>query len=245
VRRPSPQPVTLPARSLRTLVRSRMTAASPALLGLAEADGAVRCVACAHRCLVRPRPSRDLPRSGENRDGRLVTTSSGRPWPPTPTRSRRSRSSTCTRAASPSRSPRRGCNFHCLHCQNWTISQPSEMAGTSARSTCPPDAVVGAALAADSRSVAYTYTEPTVFIEYVVETARLAWRHGLVNVLVTNGYQTPEPWTCLRRWSRRQRHLKSFGRSLLSAHRGRAPGSRPGHTRRLRRRGIWVEVRPF
>jgi len=112
---------TLPARSLRTLVRSRMTAASPALLGLAEADGAVRCVACAHRCLVRPGRA-GICRVRENRDGRLVTTVFGqavaanrRPIEKKPLFHVYPGSIAFSIAT-------RGCNFHCLHCQNWTIS---------------------------------------------------------------------------------------------------------------------------
>ncbi len=67
------QPVRSRPGASRPLPARPMTAASPALLGLAEADGAVRCVACAHRCLVRPGRA-GICRVRENRDGRLVTT---------------------------------------------------------------------------------------------------------------------------------------------------------------------------
>ena len=67
------QPVRSRPGASRPLPARPTTAASPALLGLAEADGAVRCVACAHRCLVRPGRA-GICRVRENRDGRLVTT---------------------------------------------------------------------------------------------------------------------------------------------------------------------------
>jgi pyruvate formate lyase activating enzyme len=79
----------------------------------------------------------------------------------------------------------RGCNFHCLHCQNWSISQAAREDLDVPDFALPPASVVSAALAAGSRSIAYTYTEPTVFIEYVVATARLAAAAGLANVLVS------------------------------------------------------------
>jgi pyruvate formate lyase activating enzyme len=85
-----------------------------------------------------------------------------------------------------------GCDFHCHFCQNWAIAQSSRELTHPPTVYLPPDAVVARARAGGARAVAYTYVEPTVFIEYVLDTARLARAAGLGNVLVTNGYQTPE-----------------------------------------------------
>jgi len=84
-----------------------------------------------------------------------------------------------------------GCNLACRFCQNWEISQarPEETRNLD----FPPERVVREALAAGCRSVAYTYSEPTVFFEYLVDTARVARRAGLRNVWVTAGYINPEP----------------------------------------------------
>ena len=82
-----------------------------------------------------------------------------------------------------------GCNLHCLFCQNWSISQGRE---TPASDTSP-EALVDAALRAGSVGIAYTYSEPLVWFEFVRDTARLAHRKGLKNVLVTNGFLNPEP----------------------------------------------------
>ncbi|MBW2972374.1 AmmeMemoRadiSam system radical SAM enzyme [Candidatus Woesearchaeota archaeon] len=88
-----------------------------------------------------------------------------------------------------------GCNFRCLNCQNWQISQfkPEETANVEMF----PDAVVQNALQAGSKSVAYTYSEPSVFYEYMYDTSKIARQHGLRNVWVTNGFMNPEPLTQL------------------------------------------------
>jgi pyruvate formate lyase activating enzyme len=85
-----------------------------------------------------------------------------------------------------------GCNFRCLHCQNYSISQAPRTRPTIAGADLAPEDVVGNALAAGCRSVSYTYTEPTIYYEYAYDTAVLAKKAGLRNIFVTNGYITPE-----------------------------------------------------
>ena len=219
-----------------------LMAASPALLGIAEAGDAVRCVACAHRCLIRPGRA-GICRVRENRDGRLVTTVFG--------------AAVAANADPIEKKPlfhvypgsvafsiaTRGCNFHCLHCQNWTISQAERDGRTVRTFHLLPEAVVAEALAAGSRSIAYTYTEPTVFIEYVVETARLARRAGLANVLVTNGYQTPEALDLLAPLVEAANvDLKSFDDHFYRRILGARLAPVLETLVEMRRRGIWLEV---
>lgn len=83
----------------------------------------------------------------------------------------------------------RGCNLHCKFCQNWQISQQPE--GVVNR--CLPQDVVELAVTNDSVGIAFTYSEPLVWYEFVRDTARLAHEAGLVNVLVSNGYLNTEP----------------------------------------------------
>lgn len=86
-----------------------------------------------------------------------------------------------------------GCNFRCEFCQNWDISQITKRPeGKIIGEELPPEKVVKQALKSGCKSIAYTYTEPTIFFEYAQDTARLAKKEGLANVFVTNGYQTPE-----------------------------------------------------
>ncbi len=86
-----------------------------------------------------------------------------------------------------------GCNFRCGFCQNWEISQRS-FVGTvkpEGEETLPKE-IVTAAIENNCRSISYTYTEPTIFFEYALETAELAALKKLRNVFVTNGYMTEE-----------------------------------------------------
>ncbi len=81
-----------------------------------------------------------------------------------------------------------GCNFRCQFCDNWMISQDKEIAGTS----FPPEDIVKSAKENNCQGISYTYTEPTIFMEYAYDTAKLAHEAGLFNTFVTNGYMTPE-----------------------------------------------------
>ena len=88
-----------------------------------------------------------------------------------------------------------GCNLHCLNCQNWEISQADPQDSIAAQ--CPPDRLVSMARQFRCPSIAYTYTDPIVYFEYTLDTARLARRARVRNVLVTAGYVNPEPWQAL------------------------------------------------
>jgi pyruvate formate lyase activating enzyme len=81
-----------------------------------------------------------------------------------------------------------GCNFRCQFCDNWMISQDHEVAGRP----FPPEEIVKAAQDSMCQGISYTYTEPTIFMEYAYDTAKLAREAGLFNTFVSNGYMTPE-----------------------------------------------------
>lgn len=85
-----------------------------------------------------------------------------------------------------------GCNFHCRHCQNYSISQLERGAAIPGAERTPA-AIVASAIASGCRSIAYTYTEPTIFYEFALDTAALAQEAGLLNIFVTNGYISSEP----------------------------------------------------
>ena len=87
-----------------------------------------------------------------------------------------------------------GCNFRCMHCQNYEISQfPKERpdAAIPGREMKPED-VVNMAEQNNCESISYTYTEPTIFFEFAYDCARLAHEKGIKNVFVSNGYTSPE-----------------------------------------------------
>lgn len=83
----------------------------------------------------------------------------------------------------------KGCNFHCDFCQNWHISQKLD----APTEDITPDVAVSKAKESDSFGIAYTYNEPFIWYEFVLDTAKLAKSNGLENVLVTNGYVNIPP----------------------------------------------------
>ena len=83
----------------------------------------------------------------------------------------------------------KGCNLKCPYCQNWNISQD-----LSARTSFyPPDEIVRIAKKEGSIGIAYTYTEPNIWFEYVLETSKIAKANSLKNVMVTNGFINQPP----------------------------------------------------
>jgi pyruvate formate lyase activating enzyme len=151
-------------------------------------DGAVRCELCPHGCRL-PDGRAGPCGSRANAGGRMVAKEYGRlvstavdPIEKKPLYHFHPGSSILSIAA-------QGCNLHCQFCQNWTISQRRDAAAAEAA----PEEVVALALARRSIGVAYTYSEPLVWYEYVRDTARLARAAGLRNVIVSNGFLNPEP----------------------------------------------------
>ncbi|MGV8152442.1 MAG: AmmeMemoRadiSam system radical SAM enzyme [Candidatus Nanoarchaeia archaeon] len=90
-----------------------------------------------------------------------------------------------------------GCNFKCDFCQNFDISQISKT-GVILGEEFSPEKVVEHAIVTNCKSIAYTYNEPAVFIEYVREIASLAKKKGLRNILVTNGYLSKEAFELIK-----------------------------------------------
>lgn len=90
-----------------------------------------------------------------------------------------------------------GCNFSCAHCQNADISQISkerafEDSDLILGKDLPPEKVIEDTLKNNCPSIAYTYTEPTIFVEYALDTMKLAKKKGIKNIWVSNGYMTKE-----------------------------------------------------
>ncbi|MBG0859782.1 MAG: AmmeMemoRadiSam system radical SAM enzyme [Bacteroidales bacterium] len=84
-----------------------------------------------------------------------------------------------------------GCNLVCLNCQNWTISQTGP--DKTRNYDLSPEEVVAECIKSSCRSIAYTYSEPTTFYEYTYDTAVLARKAGIKNIVKSNGYINPEP----------------------------------------------------
>jgi len=163
----------------------------PTVLATPMPDGSVRCGVCAHRCLVR-RGRFGICGVRENRDGQLVSLAYGAvvashldPIEKKPLFHVAPGSTAYSIATA-------GCPFHCTFCQNWEIAQGPRLGIELDTRPLPPDRVVAEAEMLRAESIAYTYVEPTVFLEYALDTARLARQAGLRNLFITDGYATPE-----------------------------------------------------
>ncbi|VVB51296.1 7-carboxy-7-deazaguanine synthase [uncultured archaeon] len=88
-----------------------------------------------------------------------------------------------------------GCNFRCKFCQNWEISQHLRLGGDITGEETTPEEVVEAAAQTQCKSIAFTYTEPTIFHEFNVDVMKLAKKRGLKTAYVSNGFITPEAVT--------------------------------------------------
>lgn len=135
-----------------------------------------------------------------------------------------------------------GCNFRCGFCQNWQISQLNFLKDQPGEDFSAAK-VVDLAKQNNCRSIAYTYTEPTIFFEFALEAARLAEEAGLANIFVTNGYMTDQAIALLKPYLHAANvDLKFFKES--SYQRVCAAKLAPvlESIRRLYEAGVWVEV---
>jgi pyruvate formate lyase activating enzyme len=134
-----------------------------------------------------------------------------------------------------------GCNLRCLNCQNWEISQVSP--NETSNYDLPPARVVEECIAAKCETIAYTYSEPTTFFEYVLETGKVAHEQKVRNLLKSNGYINEEP---LRRLCRvidaANIDLKNFDDGIYR----RLSSARLEPVLRalkvLREEGVWLEI---
>lgn len=108
-----------------------------------------------------------------------------------------------------------GCNLRCLNCQNWEISQRSPE--ETYNGELFPDQVVETAIRNECQSIAYTYSEPTAWYEYMYDTAELAASQKIKNVWVTNGYMNETPLRDLCQWlDAANVDLKSFSEEIYN-----------------------------
>ncbi len=136
-----------------------------------------------------------------------------------------------------------GCNFHCMNCQNYEISQLPKDLGQVVGKDVAPEKIVTDALNNNCASIAYTYTEPTIFFEYAFETARIASRESLKNVFVTNGYTTREALAAIKPYLHAANvDLKSFSGQTYKKLCGARLENVLDCIRSYKEMGIWIEI---
>ncbi len=206
------------------------------------AGGRVQCHLCAHECVLAPGAA-GLCCVRENHAGILRTLVYGRliarqvdPIEKKPLYHFQPGSLAYSVAAP-------GCNFRCAWCQNSDISQlPRAQHVVPGRAVSALD-LAAAAQAAGCRSIAYTYTEPTLLFEYACEAARAARALGLKNVFVTNGYMTDRMLEAMHPLlDATNVDLKSFRDETYRRHMGARLAPVLASLKTMRRLGIWVEV---
>lgn len=209
----------------------------------AKADGGkVRCSLCRFRCLI-AEGQRGICGVRENTDGVLYTLVYGRsiaeqidPIEKKPLFHYHPGSTSFSIATA-------GCNFRCLHCQNYEISQLPRVRREIPGRDLPSAEIVRRAVAAGCRSISYTYTEPTIFYEYAFDTAVLARQAGLGNVFVTNGYITPEALENIAPYlDAANIDLKGFSEKFYREVAGATLAGVLDSLKVYKRLGIWIEV---
>jgi pyruvate formate lyase activating enzyme len=134
-----------------------------------------------------------------------------------------------------------GCNMHCLFCQNWDISQvfPEEVPSRAAT----PEEIVTSALASGARSIAFTYNEPVINYEFMLETAKLAKTRGLKTVVVSSGYIEEEPLRELLKYLDAYKvDLKAFDEKFYRKFTGGHLESILKSLKVIKESGVWLEI---
>jgi pyruvate formate lyase activating enzyme len=155
---------------------------------------AVMCGICPHSCVLE-KGDRSICRSRVNINGELHTLTYGNPCSVNTDPIEKKplfHFKPSTKALSIATT---GCNFRCLNCQNWQISQakPEDIRFYDLF----PDQVVKKAVAEKVNSIAYTYSEATTFFEYMIDTAGIAKKNHISNLWISNGYINPDPLSAL------------------------------------------------
>ncbi len=214
-----------------------------ALLWESRGDDKVRCNLCGHRCIIKPE-KRGICGVRENRAGVLHTRVYGKviarhidPIEKKPLFHLYPGSRSYSIATV-------GCNFRCDFCQNADIAQmPADRAGMVMGQDMSPEEVVKAAVQAGCKSIAYTYTEPTVYFEFACDTARLSKASGIRNVFVTNGYMTAEALEMVAPFlDAANVDLKAFTNDFYKTYCGARLQPVKETLVRMKRAGVMVEV---
>ena len=203
-------------------------------------DGSVECQLCPHHCHI-ANGKTGLCRSRRNHDGVLVSEVYGKP---------------CSLAIDPiEKKPLyhfhpgttclslacTGCNFRCLNCQNHDISQASPEEVDHYELT--PEQIVSLCQKHHCPGIAYTYTEPLTYIEYVTDTAHLAHEKGLWNILVTAGYVCQEPLADLLPYlDAANIDLKSFSDEIYLRVSGGRLSVVLDTILAMKKAGVWIEL---
>lgn len=133
-----------------------------------------------------------------------------------------------------------GCNFKCPFCQNWDISQEKNV---NENVVVTPEQMVELALKHNAPSIAYTYNEPTIFYPYAKDIGMIAAKHGIKNIFVSNGFESPEMIEDMKSWvDAANIDLKSWDKEYYKKILKGGLEEVKDTLRLMVKAGIWVEV---
>jgi len=145
-----------------------------------------------------------------------------------------------------------GCNLRCPNCHNWEISQTATLVHnnpavfkslTDSFSEISPAEVVSQAVENNCPGIAYTYNEPTVFLEFALEVMKLARKARLKNVWVSNGFFSEKAWELIEKWvDAFNIDLKSFDPHFYQAHCKAALAPVIENLKRIKKAGTHLEI---
>jgi pyruvate formate lyase activating enzyme len=205
-------------------------------------DRQVRCNLCAHRCAIKP-GRRGICGVRENREGVLYSLVYGTliaenidPIEKKPLFHVYPASKSYSIATG-------GCNFSCDFCQNHDISQMPRSTSMIAGEDFLPAELVARAQKSGSKTISYTYTEPTIYFELAYDTAEIAAENGIANVFVTNGFMTVETIETIAPYlAAANVDLKSFSDEFYKKHCGARLNPVLESLQKMKEKGIWVEI---
>jgi pyruvate formate lyase activating enzyme len=205
-------------------------------------DQYVHCNLCAHRCTIKP-DRRGICGVRENREGVLYSLVYGTliaehidPIEKKPFFHVYPDSNSYSIATV-------GCNFNCDFCQNHEISQMPRSTLMITGEDILPSEIVSQAKKSGSKTIAYTYTEPTVYLELAYDTAKIAHENGLKNVFVTNGFMTAEAIEMMAPYlTAANVDLKSFRDEFYKKRCGARLNPVLESLKKMKEMGIWVEI---
>jgi pyruvate formate lyase activating enzyme len=205
-------------------------------------EGQVRCGLCSHRCAIKP-GKRGICGVRENKEGVLYSLVYGtliaenidpiekKPFFHVHPASRSYSIATV------------GCNFICDFCQNHDISQMPRATRMITGNDFLPAEIVARAKKSGSKTIAYTYTEPTIYFELAFDTAKVATENGMINVFVTNGFMTTEAIETIAPYlTAANVDLKSFRDEFYKKRCGARLTPVLDSLKKMKEKGIWVEI---
>ena len=205
-------------------------------------EGKVQCQTCAHYCIIE-KGRRGKCGVKENRDGKFYSLVYGKacalnidPIEKKPFFHFLPNSQSLSIATV-------GCNFQCRNCQNYSISQGPKIFKRIEGEEISPKEIVEVALKNNLPSVSYTYTEPTVFLEYALDTMKLAKEEGLKNNWVTNGFLSKEAFSLISPYlDAANVDLKSFDDEFYRKNCDGRLQPVLDTLKRMKKKNIWVEI---